>query len=202
MRELNTIISIREQIAQQLRTDIISGDLPENTKLKEHALAERFGVSRGPIRDVLIQLSKEGLLISKNNCGSMVNSAPQSQTQPLMISLRLNIETYALEQCIKTLTKDDFLNIERILDNLSHAFSQEDYTLVTDLDMSFHHYFVNKAGGEELVNLWKPFVYRMRMNYKRITNAEACYKEHNNILQALKDKDIEAVIKALKANIR
>ena len=77
MLDSTVIVSVRDQIAQQLRADIINGVLIENTKLKEQELAKRFGVSRGPVRDVLLQLSKEGLLVSKNNCGVSVNSSPK-----------------------------------------------------------------------------------------------------------------------------
>ena len=196
------IVSVREQIAQQLRADIISGTLSENTKLKEHALATRFGVSRGPIRDVLLQLSKEGLLVSKNNCGVSVNSSPKEELQPLMIESRINIEAFAMKLVINQLTDEDFSNLEGLLTKLNQAFDDEDYFRVTELDMSFHRFFVHKAGGEDLVNLWQPFIYRMRMNYQRLDNAEACIKEHKSIIDALKDKNLKTVIKALKANIK
>ena len=92
------ILSVKDQIAEQLRTDIISGDLAPNTKLNEKELAERFGLSRGPIRDVILQLTKEGLLISKSNVGASVNSILDPNMQKLMIELRRNIEVFAVEQ--------------------------------------------------------------------------------------------------------
>ena len=202
MFDSSAIVSVRDQIAQQLRADIISGTLVANTKLKEHALASRFGVSRGPIRDVLLQLSKEGLLVSKNNCGVTVNSAPKQALQPLMIESRINIETFAIKLIIKELTEEDFSTLEDILDRLNKAFSEEDYFLVTELDMDFHRFFIEKAGGEDLVNLWQPFIYRMRMNYQRLDNAEACIEEHTSILDALKNQDLKAAIKAIKSNIK
>ena len=70
------IHTIREQIADHIRADILSGQLLEGEQLREQLLAERFGVSRGPIRDVLLQLTQEGLLISKRNCGVRVGPAP------------------------------------------------------------------------------------------------------------------------------
>ena len=64
-----SIRSVREQITDRLRDDILSGRLAEGERLQEAKLAERFGVSRGPIREVLAQLTHEGLVEAKPNCG-------------------------------------------------------------------------------------------------------------------------------------
>ncbi|MDO6641663.1 GntR family transcriptional regulator [Shewanella sp. 5_MG-2023] len=197
------ILSVKDQIADQLRSDIISGDLAPNTKLNEQELAKRFGLSRGPIRDVILQLSKEGLLISKNNCGASVNSVLEPKLQKLMINLRRNIEVYAIESLKNNpLTEEDFNQLESILNDLQSAFDCEDFTEVTKTDISFHNYLIHKAGGEDLVNIWYPYVMRMRLNYKRITTGSECVNEHRGILQALRDDDISSAVKAIKANIK
>ncbi|MDC2890786.1 GntR family transcriptional regulator [Psychrosphaera algicola] len=196
------ILSVKDQIAEQIRSDIIAGDLAPNTKLNEKELAERFGLSRGPIRDVILQLTKEGLLISKNNCGASVNSILDPKLQKLMIKLRREIEVFAIEQLKDKLTANDVADLESILDELQEAFERSDYTEVTKIDISFHNYLIHKAGGDELVNIWYPYVMRMRLNYKRITTGEECVNEHRVILDALKDGDISAATKAIKANIK
>ena len=118
------IIPVREQIAEQLRTDIISGELAPNTKLNEQSLADRFGVSRGPIRDVLLQLTKEGLLVSKNNCGMSVNQTLDSDLQSLMIGIRQDIEVFAIKRLIGKLDDSDFTALEEILTRLAEAFAE------------------------------------------------------------------------------
>ncbi len=51
--------TLKRQIADSLRGQILSGQWAEGTRIKEESLAEQFGVSRGPIRDVMLELSKE-----------------------------------------------------------------------------------------------------------------------------------------------
>ena len=196
------ILSVKDQIADQLRSDIIAGDLAPNTKLNEKYMAERFGVSRGPIRDVILQLSKEGLLISKNNCGASVNSILDPKLQKLMIKLRRDIEVYAIDQLADKLTAQDFSEIDLLLEALQTAFDKEDYTEVTKQDIAFHKYLIEKAGGDELVNLWYPYVMRMRLNYKRITSSTECVAEHKMIIDALRKNDISSAAKAVKSNIK
>jgi len=202
MLDSTAIVSVREQIARQLRADIINGVLTEKTKLKEQELAARFNVSRGPVRDVLLQLTKEGLLISKNNCGVIVNSAPKAELQPLMVNLRVKIESHAIKITINELTEEDFVHLDKILATMTKAFEEENYSLVTESDMAFHRYIVHKAGGDDLVNLWQPVIYRMRMNYKRISTPKECFEEHNQLLTYLKNKELKLALSSLKDNVK
>lgn len=196
------ILSVREQIADQIRSDIISGDLPPDTKLNEQALADRFGVSRGPIRDVLLQLTKEGLLVTRANVGASVNTMLSPEKQKLMVDIRRRIETFAARRLIDEMTEDDFKNLDKILQSFEQAFRERDFTAVTKADIDFHRYLVEKAGGEELVNLWYPVVMRMRMNYKRLDDAAHGVDEHRAIVDALRDGDSKVAVAALRTNIR
>lgn len=198
----NQVISVKDQIADQLRSDIISGALEPNARLSEQSLTGRFGVSRGPIREVLLQLTKEGLLVSKNNCGVSVNSALDANVQELMVDIRRKIEVHALCNIADKLTEQDFEYISEYLERIEYAFSKEDFTEVTKADIDFHRFLVYKGGGHELVNLWYPIVLRMRMNYKRLTSPTDCVQEHRDIADALRSKDIEKAEAYLLANIK
>jgi DNA-binding GntR family transcriptional regulator len=202
MRQNGKIVSVREQIADQLRSDIISGDLAPDTKLNEQALADRFGVSRGPVRDVLLQLTKEGLLVSKSNVGASVNKMLDPGLQELMVDIRRRIEVFCARQLKYNMTDEDFENLEEILSRFKEAFDRGDFTEVTKADIEFHRYLVNKAGGQELDNLWYPVVLRMRMNYKRLGSAKAGVAEHRKILECIRDGNTKGIVAALKDNIR
>jgi len=196
------ILSVKDQIAEQLRSDIISGELPPNTKLNEKSLAERFSLSRGPIRDVILQLTKEGLLVSKNNCGASVNNLLEPKLQKLMIKLRRDIELYALEQLKNVLIEEDFQALESILQDLQTAFNNKNDIDIIKSDISFHYYLIYKAGGDELINVWYPYIMRMRLNYKPLTSPSVCISEHQKIIDALRKKDTAKAAKALKNNIK
>lgn len=202
MRPSEKIVPVRDQIADQLRSDIISGELAPGIKLNEQGLATRFGVSRGPIRDVILQLTKEGLLVTKSNVGASVNEMLSPQLQKLMVDIRRRIEMFAAKRLKGKLTDNDFDTLDYILDQFQAAFESGDFTAVTKADIEFHKYLVEKAGGQELINLWYPVVLRMRMNYKRIDNSAHGVKEHRAIVDALRADDVKQAAAALKANIR
>jgi DNA-binding GntR family transcriptional regulator len=202
LMKTSKIIPVREQIADQLRSDIISGELAPNTKLNEQALASRFGVSRGPVRDVLLQLSKEGLLVSKSNVGASVNEMLSPDLQQLMVDIRRRIEIFCARRLKGVLTEQDFRNLEEIIDRFESAFDSGDFTEVTKADIEFHRYLVKRGGGQELDNIWYPVVLRMRMNYRRLDSAGAGVAEHRAILEALRAGKTQDAIKALRENIR
>jgi DNA-binding GntR family transcriptional regulator len=87
------IRTVREQITDRLRDDILTGRLAEGERLQEAKLAERFGVSRGPIREVLAQLSHEGLVEAKPNCGVKVTHSDSDSVRELVVPIRRVIET-------------------------------------------------------------------------------------------------------------
>src|SRR5438128_11150342 len=94
------IRTVREQITDRLRDDILSGRLAEGERLHEAKLAERFGVSRGPIREVLAQLTHEGLLEAKPNCGVKVAPSDCDSVRDLIVPIRRVIDTSALNHFI------------------------------------------------------------------------------------------------------
>src|SRR6185436_10676236 len=67
-------IGATDQVAQQLRTMIADGRLPQGERLPEVPLAEAFGVSRNTLRDGIRILASEGLLTHVLNRGAVVRS--------------------------------------------------------------------------------------------------------------------------------
>ncbi|WP_111979251.1 GntR family transcriptional regulator [Algibacillus agarilyticus] len=202
MKKMTPILTVRDQIAEQIRLDIISGELAPTSKLNEQDLATRFGVSRGPIRDVLLQLTKEGLLSSKSNCGVTVSNALDPELQILMSSLREKIEIHAVRKLKNKLSDDDINELNNILLDLELAFEKEDFIGVTQKDVEFHRYLISAAGGEQLVNIWYPIMLRLRLNYDRIAHGQECVDEHKVIVDSLAAGNISQAVTGLKENIR
>ena len=96
------------QIAYALRGDILSGRIPEGSRLTEALLTKRFGVGRGLIREALQRLSLQGLLVTRPNCGAMVAPEAPREIRGLILPIRRTIEVYALRMIFDELTNADF----------------------------------------------------------------------------------------------
>jgi DNA-binding GntR family transcriptional regulator len=196
------IQTVHEQIAGHIRSDILAGTYPSGTPLREQPLAKRFGVSRGPIREVLLKLTQEGLLVSEPNCGVKVSTSPSEWLQPLIVRQRLEIEIFALRKSISVITADDIKHLNEKLEVLSNACRRKEFGTIAECDIAFHRYLLECAGEEDLIAMWLPLVTRMIMNYSRHTAMSQSIDEHKEILQAIKEKDLARAIRALKQNIR
>ncbi len=194
--------TIREQIADHIRSDVLSGQLPQGSALREEALAKRFGVSRGPIRDALLQLTQEGLLASKPNCGVTVSRSPSEWTRPLVVDVRRKVETFALERIFDRIDEEALARLQQAVDELRAACEAGDTSAVAAHDVEFHRTIIELAGEEELVAIWLPVVSRMMLHYRRHDDWMDSYAEHAAIVDAIRRKDLPAATAALQENIQ
>jgi DNA-binding GntR family transcriptional regulator len=193
--------TIREQIADQLRRDVLSGRLAEGEHLHEEKLAQRFGVSRGPVRDALLQLTQEGVLLYKPNCGVEVAAAPSEGVRELVLPVRRMIEAFALRRAAAQATPADIRVWEAILERLRVACEAGNMADTVTHDMAFHRWIVDRPGEPDLPALWLPAVTRMRLVYSRHKDLREVYPEHAVIVERFKAGDIDGAAAALEANI-
>lgn len=81
---------LRDQIYQLLREDLLSGQFPAGCRLVELELAERYGVSRTPVREAMFQLAREGLLVRSERGYSLKLDTPEDFLQRMGIRLLLD----------------------------------------------------------------------------------------------------------------
>jgi DNA-binding GntR family transcriptional regulator len=200
------IRGMREQIASRLRDDVLSGRLTEGQHLFEAHLAERFGVSRGPIREALVQLTHEGLVVAKPNCGVTVASSAPDSIRQIVIPIRRTIETFALRLIFPTLTVEDFRAWDRILDRMKRACQERDLAAAVEQDIAFHRLLLERAGQPDLLAIWATIVARIRGHFHQVhldrgNNPIDVHADHRVLVEALRKGDEEAAVKALQEHI-
>jgi GntR family transcriptional regulator, rspAB operon transcriptional repressor len=193
--------TIREQIVQRLRNEVLAGQFGQGEPLREAKLAERFGVSRGPIRDALLQLTQEGLLTGQPNVGVKVSPAPSDAIRPLVVELRKQIEGYALAAIFDEITPEDLARWDQILAGIKSACAAGDLPTLVEHDMAFHRSIIERTGDLDLLAIWLPIVVRMMLHYSRHTDLMQCYAEHERVVKAIKAGKKQQAVKALIANI-
>jgi DNA-binding GntR family transcriptional regulator len=103
-----------DQIADTLRDDILDGRLQPGTLLQQEALAERFGVSRIPVRDALQRLSADQLAQLVPGRGARVTRLPAPDLVEVF-SLRILLETDCLSRAIARATPNWDAEIDHAL---------------------------------------------------------------------------------------
>lgn len=190
----------RDEICDTLRAEVLSGQWESNQPVREHSLAERFGISRGPIRDALLQLTQEGVLIYRQNKGVRVGSPPDKEDRDLLLKLRRDLEIHCLKKVLTNWNSEDDAHLNRLLENLKLACEKSELPKVAESDLSLHRYWVSQA-SKEMEIIWLSITVRMRMAYSRLTNYMEIYQEHESIVDAIHRRDLQAAQSWIKKNI-
>ncbi len=193
---------LRDRIADRLREEIMCGKLTEGAPLRETPLAERFDVSRGPIRDAILQLANEGLVEDRPNRGARVGRIWDPKIRPAMVKVRRDIETVALRQLMSRKRELDTAPFRENLRHFELACRDEDLPSVVRLDMSFHRLILMLSGHPALESVWLPLMGGMRLPYSRHKSLMESHAEHKEIVGAIQHGQLRAALASLRANIR
>ena len=185
----------------------MSGQFTPGEPLREELLAERFGVSRMPIRQVLHELVHEGLLIAKSNCGVSVAPPPTAMVRQALTPVRATLEEFALRTGFGHYTAAHFATWERVLRKLRVACESGDRGEILDADFTFHELLFHHASLADLIPVWRPVISRLRVFHehqnRRITDLDlmVIHQVHVELLVAIQSDNPERAELALKSHI-
>jgi DNA-binding GntR family transcriptional regulator len=128
--------TLSEQIFTLVRDRIISGKIPVESAIRQDALAAELGVSKIPLREALVRLEQEGLLIAQANRGFFVRSLTADEAEEVY-ALRLKIEPDAVAMASKVATDADKAAAKTALKELDRA-AASDRSSVGKLNRAFH----------------------------------------------------------------
>ena len=198
-------ISLREQIVEKVRAAIISGQLRPGDHVVEAYLTKQLGVSRTPVREALILLEREGLLVSLPHKGTFVRRYSAADVNAIF-SIRTNLENFAAELTLARLTKQDLLQLEQVLEEHRRAIDEGDTEALRGLDMAFHDLLMEKSSHPFVIRYWSEIAAQLAALLHHRAEAFPEYdesqvlKDHGAIIEAYAARDLDK-IKQLNADI-
>ena len=193
------------QVVNRLREEILSGNYAEGEALRERELAERFAVSRGPIRDALKQLTWEGVVVTEGYRGSRVAPRVPNAIRDLIVPVRRTIETFALRSFFQEIDDKDFRRWDEILDRMEAACKRSDLSAIAEQDLALHRSIIERAGFPDLEAIWTVILARVRRHfedsYGRYGSPMEIYQEHRDLIETFRSQDLEASVQALHDNV-
>ncbi|WP_297543704.1 GntR family transcriptional regulator [Amycolatopsis sp.] len=191
-------------IARQLRDAIMTGTLPPGTQLGETELAARFQVSRGPLREAMQRLVSEGLLRSERHRGLFVIDLEPGDVFDIY-SARWAIERAAAFRIMRGDRETAAAALDETVAAMSAAADEDDPTALSAADLRFHEALINASGSKRLVRMASTLLIETRMclaalqgTYQRV---EERVSEHNRIIEAIRDDDLETLLSLLEAHM-
>ncbi|RCS54096.1 GntR family transcriptional regulator [Bremerella cremea] len=193
------------EIVEQLREEILSGQLPEGSRLTEMDVSKRFKKGRNAIREAFQKLTHQGLLVTRPNRGVVVASEPPKPIRDLIVPIRQMLEGYALELVFDDLQESDFVGWEAILTRMKAACAARDYAAIAETDIAFHRSLMERTGQPDLLAIWEAMIYRIRSHFRRTQrrcpDPMVIYDEHRAILDCIKSGDLQAALALLNEKI-
>ncbi|HWK27357.1 MAG TPA: GntR family transcriptional regulator [Solirubrobacter sp.] len=179
-------------IADRVRRGLIEGSLTPGMQLNEIQLAERFGVSRSPVREAMQRLVQEGLLRTERNRGVFVMALGAGDIEDIYLARR-SIEGTAVGVLIREASDETFELLERPIVELERAEVRGDWSTACDLDLRFHELLVASTGSQRLVRTFKTLLAETRMALLGLPGGfpagRVVSAEHRGILDALRRRD-------------
>jgi DNA-binding GntR family transcriptional regulator len=188
-------------IIDRIRNAIIRGDLRAGQQLREAEIAERFNVSRIPIREALSQLEGEGWVTSSPHRGSVVADMSAEDIRELC-EIRVDLESRALSLAIPNMDAATLSNAAAIL---KETESDPHLTGWVERNLAFHCRLYEPARRPRLVTLIRQ-LHLLTSRYLLMHAAIRDYrsrgqKEHRALLAACRKGDAKTADRLLREHI-
>jgi len=186
--------SLADDVVDRLRDAIFHGSFKPGEPLREEQLAAMLDVSRGPIREALVQLEREGLVLVRRHRGATVARLSRGDLEDVY-SLRLALERLAVQRAARYATDQDFLAMEAVLAAFDIALSRgPSEKEVAELDVRFHDLIYKAARHQRLYHCWanlksQIYIFVLSRNVADPDFREITVKSHAALLEALRTRD-------------
>ncbi len=183
--------TLREKILETIRDAILRGALKPGEKVAEPELAERFGISRTPIREAFRQLESEGYLTVIPRKGAVVTALSERDVKEFY-AIKAILEGYAARIAAKKLSDKDIERLVGINDRLQQLAEEGDVKTFYKVHNEFHDLFIRAAGNQKLGELINQLV--MKFNRPRMASLslpgrmQISVNEHRKIIEAFKSR--------------
>src|SRR5512145_1649586 len=184
--------TLREKILETIRDAILKGALKPGERVSEPELAERFGISRTPIREAFRQLESEGYLEVIPRKGAVVASLSERDVVEFY-AIKSILEGHAARIAAERMSDRDLERLETINAKLQQIASDGDIKAFFRTHNEFHELFIKASGNDKLAELINQLV--LKFNRLRLASLaqpgrmEISVQEHRKIIEAFRRHD-------------
>jgi len=188
MTKIEPLGAVRERVLATLRQEIIAGRLRPGDRLVERELADRFGVSRVPVREAIRSLVGEGFVHSETPRRTVVRRLTPTDVAELF-ELREALEVYASGLAAARATPESLAELAELLDQAATATLADDAEAITDINTRFHDHILAMAGNSLLISVMEPVDGRLRRLTRQNEEWPQLLTEHRELYESIASGD-------------
>ena len=192
--------SIEEKLYRNIRGEIRSGELPKGTILVQEKFAEKYGVSRIPVRSALQLIEKDGLIHKINNKGSYAVTEYNPDEISEMIELSNIIELKIVAASFKSINNFAL----KKLSSLNHKIKNCNINDYNQLNYDFHLILFSYSEKK----LFRRFAIELRdnrpmyMSIRNIDDVQRAFEEHEKMIEAITNGHADHFLMLYEEHIR
>lgn len=196
--------TLSDRLREELEEEIVTGTLVPGTRLEEIALAARFGVSRTPIREALLQLSAAGLIENRPRRGAVVAEiGPRRLVE--MFAVMAELEGMCARLAARRAAPEDVDAIRASHEACRTASDAADVDAYYYVNEAFHE-TIRRAARNAFLNEQTNHLQRRLRPYRRLQlrargRVAASFREHERIVRAIEAGDAEAAGSAMREHV-
>jgi len=198
--------SLAEDVVDRLREAIYKGQLAPSERLREEILASFLGLSRGPVREALAQLEREGLVIRHPN-RSVTVARLSVEDLDEVFSLRTVLEQLAVKRAIKNAAPTYFDQMQGVVNEMQACVERGITTQeAAHLDVRFHELIYEASQHKRLISAWATLrpqihVFLLSRNVANQDFREFLVTGHQELLDTIKVGDERRALEVLQSHL-
>lgn len=197
--------TLKAQAVAALRHAIFSGRFGPGEPLRELHLARELAVSQPTIREALLELESDGLVVRTPNVGTVVTNMNADEVRE-RLEVRMELETLAAVRASRRMTAQDFEELERRLGAISAHMAANAYYETAHADLEFHRHIWQCSGNRclarQLDQVTAPlFAFVSVARSAGAQELRGRVNAHRPILEALKSRRARRVRAAIRIHL-
>lgn len=196
--------TFREQIVEALRSSIISGALVPGSQIVEADMAERFHVSRGPLREALRQLVEDGLLVTVPYTGTHVVDLSIGEIHEIF-SLRTELEIFAFRQMWPKRDAAYRAGLNARHDRLLASIAAGDDESSIQDELALHSHVYESCGHGLLLGIWQGLRGKLQLYWAAHHRAHGRRGPHpdghRRYVETALGEDLDALVEEIRAHM-
>jgi len=190
-----------------IKNKILNNEFDKGEVISENQIAKMLGTSRTPVRSAFQKLASEKLIKIMPSRGALIKDMSLKEAKDIY-DLRIALETFALKKIFHKISGKDIHDLEKLIEKEKKYFRNKDEESCMKsmrMDMKFHFYFVELYGNKEMERLINNFEERFTVYgyiaLKKPGRITSTLKEHREIVNAIKNNDLEDTLNKLKFHL-
>ncbi len=190
-----------DEVSRVIEQAILAGTVLPGERLIEASIAERLGVSRTTVREALLMLERQGLIVSKPRRGTFVTRLSREEALDMGFTRAL-LEGFAVGAGFERLNEAVLSRMEALLEEMGRCRLPADTPRLMQCDVDFHRPLVEAAGSPRLLELWSSLNGQIRALFLTTLESEHVRVEeivalHKLLLDAVRSGDPEHAQRAV-----